>query len=388
MKRLCFFLLLTFGIIFNKTHAQTINPYYQSLVDSVSYDSILLHLQQFQNFGVKSMGSQSIKNTGSWLYNKFLSYGYLPVKRDSFITGGQLSYNIIATKTGTLYPNTFVIVCGHYDTQGGTGTNDNGSGVATILEIARIMQNIPTEYSVKFINFSGEESGYLGSQHYVDNIVAPLNLDIRLVFNIDEVGGISGMQNNTVRCEKDNGNPSQNNLTSSHFTDSLTILTQQYSDLSAVITDAYGSDYMPFENDGEYITGFYEDNESTYPHSSGDNLAHLDTSYVFEIAKAACGATLYFARAFDIVTDNTTQSSNNKQTKIFPNPVIDFFNIEVSEKATVSLSDINGKSIFEIKLFKSQKEIINTEQLNKGVYIVHVCNAESQTLETFKILKL
>jgi Zn-dependent M28 family amino/carboxypeptidase len=52
----------------------------------------------------------------------------------------------------------------HYDSIVGTGTNDNGSGVVTILEIARLLQkNIPTEYSIKF-KLSGEEDGLKGSQ--------------------------------------------------------------------------------------------------------------------------------------------------------------------------------------------------------------------------------
>lgn len=388
MKRF-FFIVLLASVLFTKnTEAQTIDPYYQTLVTNVSYDSVLLHLQQFQNFGVKSVGSQSIKNTGTWLYNKYLSYGYAPVKRDTFGSGSQASYNIIATKTGTLYPNTFVIVCGHYDTQGGAGTNDNGSGIASILEIARIFQNTSTEYSVKFINFSGEEAGYLGSNNYVDNTVVPDNMDIRLVFNIDEVGGIAGMQNNTVRCEKDNSIPSQNNLISSQFTDTLTILTQQYSLLTAVVTDAYGSDYVPFENNGEFITGYYEDNESSYVHSSGDNLAHLDTSYVYEIAKAACGASLYFARAFDALTGNDNLNENIRHSIIFPNPVSDFFTIETRENATLTVNNIEGKIILEKELMGSQVQKVNTLMLKKGVYIIHIYYPESQISETHKILKI
>ena len=77
--------------------------------------------------------------------------------------------------------------------------------MACILEMARVMQNVPTDYSVKFINFTGEEEGLNGSQHFVDAVVNATNpkMDIKLVFNIDEVGGVAGLTNNTITCERD-----------------------------------------------------------------------------------------------------------------------------------------------------------------------------------------
>ncbi|WP_435525179.1 M28 family peptidase [Chryseobacterium indoltheticum] len=69
--------------------------------------------------------------------------------------------------------------------------SDNGSGTAILLEAARILKDVPTEYSVKFIHFSGEEQGLVGSNHYVNNVVFSNNvrqLNLKVVFNIDQVG--------------------------------------------------------------------------------------------------------------------------------------------------------------------------------------------------------
>jgi Zn-dependent M28 family amino/carboxypeptidase len=63
------------------------------------------------------------------------------------------------------------------------------------------LKNVNTEYSIKFINFTAEETGYTGSTNYLNSIVIPQNLDIRLVFNIDEVGGVAGQVNDIIKCE-------------------------------------------------------------------------------------------------------------------------------------------------------------------------------------------
>lgn len=370
-------------------NAQNLDPYYQSVVSNVSYDSLLSNLQTFQDYGRKSFNNNdaALNITGQWLYNKYLSLGYNNVSRDSLSSSGHTFFNVVTTKTGTLYPNKYVLVTCHYDSYSGSGTNDNGSGVSIMLEIARVMSAIPTEYSVKFICFTGEEAGYVGSQHYVNNVVILANMDIRLIFNIDEVGGIAGQTNNTIRCEKDNGNPTTNNTISSQFTDTLTTLTGLYSSLSTVITDAYGSDYMPFEENGEYITGYYEDNESQVVHSTSDNLSNMDTSYAFQVTKAATGATLYFAKAYDLLTSVNMQQLIDPEFSIFPNPFDDDLNIQTAHDAIMQITDITGRAVYQINVNQSEKKTINTSEFKKGIYIYHINGTSGTLIKTGKIIK-
>ena len=51
------------------------------------------------------------------------------------------------------------------------------------MEVARILKDVPTEYSIKFIHFTGEEQGLLGSKNYVTNVVNTTNpkMKIKLV---------------------------------------------------------------------------------------------------------------------------------------------------------------------------------------------------------------
>ena len=290
--------LLTLSFLSNSTYSQTYNPYYGSIVGNYNADTILTYLNEFEELGIKELGTSALDNTQNWLLDKYNNYGYTDITVDPFSYFGNSTANVIVKKEGCTYPNTYVIVDGHYDTRNGPGTNDNGTGTAIILEMARLLKDVQTEYSILFIHFSGEEDGLKGSQHYVDNTVIPQNMDIKVVFNIDEVGGVNGMTNNTIVCEQDEGAPTANNAQSSIYTNELATCVGLYSSLSTEISYAYASDYMPFEDNGEIITGFYEKNESPYPHTINDSLSKMDPVYAHEVGKAAMGGTLHFAQAF------------------------------------------------------------------------------------------
>lgn len=378
-------LLLLLVFVTNLSVSQTYVPQYGNIVNQVSQTNITNSLTEFEALGVKRRGTVALENTYNWLRNKYLSFGYLPgqLQEDTFINAGYTCKNLILTKVGTVYPNTYVIVCGHYDSITGTGTNDNGSGVATILEVARLLQNIPTEYSIKFINFSGEEDGLLGSQHYVNTIVngTTPKMDIKLVFNIDEVGGVAGMTNNSITCERDTGNPSTNNAASTTITNQLIACVGLYSPLTGVLSYAYASDYMPFEDNNEVITGFFETNESTHPHSTSDLLVNMDPIYNFNVAKAATGAVLHFAVASTTLGANSFD--NDLEMSFFPNPTKEILNINfgklTNQKSTIKIIDVNGKLVYSsIVENPSIIEKINVSKFSKGLYLVNVTSGNKE----------
>jgi aminopeptidase YwaD len=290
----------------NKSHnAQTYNPtavinpdpYFQEIINRVSADSIYAYLQKIESFGVRTPGSQPLLSARNWIHDKMIDYGYDDVQYHDFNYSSSTLQNIITTKAGTDRPDTYFIIDGHYDSINGPGVNDNGSGTAILLEVARVMADIDTRLSLRLINFSAEEQGLIGSTAYVNNVAVPNNLDLRLILNIDEVGGVAGMDNNTITCERDEGNPSGNNAASALYTDSLAAITQAYTSLNTQIAHAYASDYMPFEDAGYVITGYYETNETPYAHTANDVLANMDPAYVLEVARATVAAALHFAQA-------------------------------------------------------------------------------------------
>jgi hypothetical protein len=376
MKNLLITLLLL--LFASNGYSQQFIPYYGSIVEQCSQTNITTNLTQFEALGLKRRGTSSLQNTLDWLKNKYLSYGYttLQMEEQSFTNGTATCKNLIVTKLGTLYPNTYVIICGHYDSIGGTGTNDNGSGIACILETARLLQNIPTDYSIKFINFSGEEDGLIGSQSYVSNRVNTTSpkMNIRLVLNLDEVGGVAGLTNDTITCEKDtNNSPSTNNAASAIMTDQLMTCVSLYSPLNTYLSYAYSSDYMPFQSNNEIITGLFETNETTHKHTNTDLLVYMDPVYNFNVAKATIGATMHFAVAATSSLGNN-QFQNDNQVSFYPSPAKDILNINMGTIVEVSYSfsliDIQGKVVLQKEVENAHLiETISLENVSKGMYL-------------------
>jgi hypothetical protein len=140
---------------------------------------------------------QDIHVAGQWLYDEFASYG-LVARQDVF--NSSYGPNIIGELPGTTRPDDIYIICGHYDTyheadqSHAPGCDDNGSGTATALMAARILSQYQFEGTLRFIAFSGEEQGLVGSAAYAqaaqvagENIVGVINLDMFLHPGFDNV---------------------------------------------------------------------------------------------------------------------------------------------------------------------------------------------------------
>ncbi len=108
--------------------------------------------------------------------------------------------NVCAMVKGTQQPDSFIFVTAHYDHLGGMGAttyfpgaNDNASGVALLLSLAKYYAKNPQKYSIGFILFAGEEIGLVGSKYYTENPIIPLK-KIRFLTNTDLAGtGIEGI---------------------------------------------------------------------------------------------------------------------------------------------------------------------------------------------------
>ena len=94
--------------------------------------------------------------------------------------------NVVATRPGG--PQT-VVIGGHFDSvSAGPGANDNGSGTAVMLELARVLATRPSPYTLKFVAFDAEEIGLLGSAHMVGQLSDAERRATRAMINLDMVG--------------------------------------------------------------------------------------------------------------------------------------------------------------------------------------------------------
>jgi aminopeptidase YwaD len=200
------------------------------------------------------------------------------------------------------------------------------------------------------------------------------------------VGGIAGMNNDTITCEFDNGNPPANNIVSQAYTDTLDNLTHIYSGLLTKQAAAYGSDYMPFEDNGEIITGYYESNESGYVHSANDLLSHVDTSYVCEIARAAAGAALYFARAYDIYVSMPPVTAND--VHLSPNPFDEDITVRNGGNNDLTLRIYNTLGqLVSTKDISGNTSTVSLGDLLPAAYFYTLYNSSGKTFQSGTLIK-
>ena len=111
-------------------------------------------------------------------------------------------FNVIAKVEGRRHDSCYVFTA-HYDHLGNlgkkvfyAGANDNASGTAAIVTLAKYYAQNRPEYDMYFIAFSGEDANLRGSEYYAEHPIVPLS-QIKYLFNIDMIG-----DNNPVQyCE-------------------------------------------------------------------------------------------------------------------------------------------------------------------------------------------
>ncbi len=166
-------------------------------VDSNKMLSIIEELSSNPR-GVKN---DEIETSREFIINEFESYGLEVTTQpfeSEFIDWNNSSSNEPNIYKGiniisTIYPNTqnktndILIIGAHYDTVDNVpGANDNGSGVSVMLELARVLKDLPTDTEIRFVAFDAEETGLNGSQKYIqsldekdlNNIIGMLNFDM------------------------------------------------------------------------------------------------------------------------------------------------------------------------------------------------------------------
>ncbi|MFO7680266.1 MAG: M28 family metallopeptidase [Chloroflexota bacterium] len=203
------------NVVFNPVSnvVPSVDPVIRALLDEVSNQQLVAYVQALESFGTRhtlSVTDRADFGVGaarSWLYDEFVRVGNgrLQVEVDSFaltlngITTEQ--QNIVATLPGNGSNPGAVLLVAHYDSRPidaydgssqAPGANDNGSGVAAMLEIARLLSTQEWNMNVVFIAFAAEEQGTHGSLHFVtDRFVQQMG--VTAVFDNDIVGGRPGI---------------------------------------------------------------------------------------------------------------------------------------------------------------------------------------------------
>lgn len=128
--------------------------------------------------------------TVAWLEARLAEVGYEP-RRETFTANAIPQHNVIAERRGTVEPDVVIELVAHHDTvPGSPGADDNASGVAALLEVARVVAEGPApERTVRFVFVAMEERGLTGSRVHVASLAGRIGagdevLDVALVVDM------------------------------------------------------------------------------------------------------------------------------------------------------------------------------------------------------------
>lgn len=182
------------------------NALIREMMNQVSMDSLEATVQHLQDYQNRMWNSQNAFDASDWIAGRMAALG-LEVEQQPFYastwTGnGQAAPNVIGIQRGTLYPDVYVVCGSHFDSfsyeamyGGGTcpGADDNATGVASVLESARIMTQYEFEYSIVYCAYGCEEMGLYGSEAYASRCQQE-GMQILGYFNNDMNGYLWGDQ--------------------------------------------------------------------------------------------------------------------------------------------------------------------------------------------------
>ena len=258
-----------------------LDTFVQRLVSKVNQDSIRAQIQRLQDFRTRNSNSDSCRAAEQNVFNYFTALGLDSVTFDPYQYQGQTWRNVIGTRLGRSNPRKVIIICGHMDSEAwdtlAPGAEDNASGTVMALEAARILAGENLDLSVKFIAFTGEEQGLIGSQHYAQ-LMRSQNVDILGVFNFDMIAWPGGAFGVTIFTD-------QASLPLAQFEEQMVV---QYTTLARQVSVGiiYGSDQLSFQSQGYVATAGHEYGSSyPYYHSPWDTLGNLSMPLAAEVAK-------------------------------------------------------------------------------------------------------
>jgi Zn-dependent M28 family amino/carboxypeptidase len=281
------------------------------IVDQVNSTRLKNWINNLSSFQTRHTESEYIEDVAYWLKNELqrICNGRVYFHNFTQLDQGK-SYslkNIIcdqgsASASANEDKGIQVLISAHYDSrmedinQSNTrapGADDNASGVAAVLELARVLSKVDLKNNIQFVLFSGEEQGQWGSSAYVRQHQTN-NTMLDLAMNLDMVGYPSlGLRN--VIIEHDLGNKNTtNDAYSKNVAKFIAQIDSEYTNLESSLRPLGKTDLIPFEAIGKTIIGFHDGGSDLNPnyHSISDTPGTLDIGYLASITKLALATIL------------------------------------------------------------------------------------------------
>ena len=391
------------------------NPQIAKLVKEIDARNIESTIRKLVSFGTRNtLSEQDNPNRGigaarDWLFGEFqkaaaASEGRMTVEKQTFeqpkgarVPQPTTLTNVVATLKGTQpeSANRVYVVSGHYDSMCNSatdakcdapGANDDASGTAAVLEMARVMAKYKFDATIVFMTVPGEEQGLLGATHFAEE-AKKTGMDIEGMFTNDIIGsslGANGVRDpHTVRVFSE-GVPSnettqeattrrsvggENDSQSRQLARFIKEVGEMYVPTMKVWMiyrrDRYGrgGDHQPFLERGYAAVRFTEPNEN-YQHQHqnvrvqdgvqyGDLPQFDDFNYIADVARvnAAALAALALAPARPKTVTFPTSLSPDTPIKWEANKEPDLAGYEIVWRDTTEATWTHSQSVGSVLTF-------------------------------------
>ena len=306
----------------------------QRLVGMVSEANLRQTILDLQAFRTRYSTNPRCDSAAQYLHQRFSALGLDSVGYDNYRYQGYNLKNVDALYRGRVRPESLVIACGHFDSYSNQpqtsapGADDDASGVAAALEIARVLRTAPFRRTLRYLAFSGEEQWMKGSTHWVDSVAVPRGLRIDGVYNLDMIG-FTASDTSLLYVTPNNASRSLAVLAeSANAQYGIGLHVANYWD-----EDAAG-DHTPFWDRGFKAVFVIEDSEwgiwngsNPHYHTTHDTLGNLRMSLVTRATRLAlaCLATLAGPIAGNAVEEQTAPGllAGGRGLRVVPNPLRD-----------------------------------------------------------------
>lgn len=312
-----------------------VDPRIREMLNQVNMDSLEATVQHLQDYGSRIWNSDNAFAASDWIAGRMEALGLeveqQPFNANTWMGSGEAAPNVIGIQRGTLYPDTYVVCGSHFDSfsyeamfGGGTapGADDNATGVASVLESARIMTQYEFEYSIIYCAYGCEEMGLYGSEAYASRCQQQ-GMDIIGYFNNDMNGYLYGDQIH-IDCIY----PNSVEPIGTYY---MNVGSVYYPELPIrhVNFNQGDSDHTSFNNHGYMGIYPFEDyqNYSPYIHTPNDLIGTSVTS--FEMSQQYCQMNIACLAEIANPVGDTPQ--------VYCNPVIYFDFLQPVNKEVIEL---------------------------------------------------
>jgi hypothetical protein len=253
------------------------------LVQNIDREFIKNDVKKLSGFRSRYAGTKDNQLAVEQMSERFKELGYLTRN----ICYSKDACSVVADKSGGENSGKVILIMAHIDSVGEAfaGADDNATGVAVLMEMARVLKDLKFKNNIRFFISNGEERGLLGASHYVRTLATQSKLqEIHFVINLDMVGYNS---NGVVELET---NPEFENE-AIWYAD----LAVRYTKLKTKIAlGAWGSDHVVFLRRGIPSVMVIENWDTKNPcyHQPCDAPDRINYDYAAEIARMNIAAVI------------------------------------------------------------------------------------------------